>query len=57
VIEEDDDSTTAVYGNDEPFRSVLEGKVATPAVAKDFVQAVSRAGHQADAAEAKPGNK
>ena len=53
VIEKDDDSTTAIYGSNEPFRSVLEGKVATPAVAKDFVQEVSRAGHQASTAEAR----
>src|SRR5882762_6369337 len=52
VIEKDDDSTTAVYGSNEPFRSVLEGKVATPSVAKDFVHEVSRAGHQASRADA-----
>jgi lipid-binding SYLF domain-containing protein len=53
VIEKDDDSTIAVYGSNEPFRSILAGKVATPSVAKDFVHAVSRAGHQASAAEAR----
>lgn len=57
VIEQDEDSTTAVYGSNEPMRAVLGGKVATPAVAKDFVHEVSRAGHQADAAEAKEGHK
>jgi lipid-binding SYLF domain-containing protein len=53
VIEKDDDSTTAVYGSNEPFRSVLEGKVATPAVAKDFIHEVSRARHQASTADAR----
>jgi lipid-binding SYLF domain-containing protein len=57
VIEKDDDSTTAVYGSNEPFRSILAGKVATPAVAKDFVHAISRAGRQARAAEAKETKK
>ena len=53
VIEKDDDSTIAIYGSNEPFRSILAGKVATPSAAKDFVHAVSRAGHQASAAEAR----
>jgi SH3 domain-containing YSC84-like protein 1 len=49
VVEKDDDSTTAVYGENEGFKAILSGKVATPAVAKDFVHEVSRAKHQADA--------
>ena len=44
VIEKDDDSTIAIYGSNEPFRSILAGKVATPSAAKDFVHAVSGAG-------------
>ncbi len=55
VVEKDEDSTTAIYGSDQPFRSLLAGKVAAPAVAKDFMHALSRAGHQARAAEAKEG--
>jgi lipid-binding SYLF domain-containing protein len=57
VIEKDDDSTTAIYGSNEPFRETLMGKVHTPAVAEDFVQAVSHASHVARAQEAKEGNK
>jgi lipid-binding SYLF domain-containing protein len=53
VIEKDDDSTTAVYGENEGFKAILSGKVATPTVAKDFVHEISRAGHQAGAADAK----
>jgi SH3 domain-containing YSC84-like protein 1 len=43
VIEPDKDSTEAVYGQDEPFRDVLTGKVATPPVAAPFVEAVAAA--------------
>lgn len=57
VVEKDDDSTTAIYGSNEPFRSVLAGKVKSPAEAKDFMHAISRAGHQARAAEAKDDRK
>lgn len=43
VIEQDNDSTQAVYGQSEPFREVLTGKVPTPAVAAPFVEAVAAA--------------
>jgi lipid-binding SYLF domain-containing protein len=52
VIEQDNDSTKAIYGRHVDFRSSLSGKVRTPKSAAGFVSAVSAAGHQAHAAEA-----
>src|SRR5690349_2181053 len=57
VVKQDDDSTRAIYRSKLPFRTVLSGKTATPAVAAEFMRAVSAAGHQAHAAEAKEGAK
>ncbi|HLK52498.1 MAG TPA: lipid-binding SYLF domain-containing protein [Candidatus Angelobacter sp.] len=57
VIQQDNDSTTAIYGKDIAFKSVLLGKVPTPEVAAPFVHAVSTAVHTADAKEAKEGTK
>ena len=53
VVQQDDDSTKAIYRSKLPFRTVLSGKTATPAVAGEFMRAVAAAGHQAHAAEAK----
>ena len=52
VIQQDEDSTNAIYGKDAPFRSVLLGKVPTPELARPFVQSVDRAAHKADVKEA-----
>ena len=52
VIQQDSDSTTAVYGKDVAFKSVLLGKVPTPEMAKPFVQSVTTAAHMAAAQEA-----
>ncbi|HZU30326.1 MAG TPA: lipid-binding SYLF domain-containing protein [Candidatus Angelobacter sp.] len=41
VIQQDNDSTTAIYGDNVPFKSILLGKVPAPAVAQPFVQSVS----------------
>ena len=53
VIEQDSDSTTAIYGHDVGFRKVLIGDVKPPAAAAPFMSALSMAGHQAAAHEAK----
>jgi lipid-binding SYLF domain-containing protein len=53
VIEQDNDSTRAIYGKHMMFRKILSGKVATPRSADAFVKAVSEAGQQARVAEAK----
>lgn len=60
VVEQDSDSTTAIYGRDVPFRRILMGGVKRPAAAAPFMSALSLAGHQAAAHEAKeetPDNK
>jgi lipid-binding SYLF domain-containing protein len=53
VVQQDDDSTIAIYNKKVPFRRVLSGKIATPEVAAEFMEAVAAASHQARVAEAK----
>ena len=57
VIEQDNDSTRAIYGHHMMFRNILSGHASTPASADAFVKAVSEAGHQAHIAEAREDNK
>ena len=57
VIQQDDDSTRAIYGKNMRFRNILSGKVATPVSAEAFMHAVSDAGRQARIAEAKDDQK
>lgn len=51
VVEQDNDSTRAIYGKNVTFRRILSGKVSTPGSADAFLKAVSDAGHQAHIAE------
>ena len=53
VVEQDNDSTIAIYGSHKRFRNILSGRVATPRSADAFVRAVTEAGQQAKIAEAK----
>jgi lipid-binding SYLF domain-containing protein len=53
VVEQDNDSTRAVYGKHMEFRNILSGKVATPKSAEAFMKAVAEAREQAHIAEAK----
>ncbi len=57
VVEQDNDSTRAIYGKDMMFRDILSGHASTPASGAAFVAAVSTAGHQAHIAEAREDNK
>jgi SH3 domain-containing YSC84-like protein 1 len=57
VVQQDSDSTISVYGRDVSFKSVLQGKVATPAIAKAFMKAVADAAHKAKIQEARDGEK
>ena len=57
VIEQDNDSTRAIYRKHMMFRNILSGRVSTPASAQDFVNAVSEAGHQAHVAEVREDKK
>src|SRR5580693_4106158 len=55
VVEQDNDSTHAIYGKHMMFRNILSGKVAAPRSADAFMKAVSEAGQQAKIADAKQG--
>jgi len=57
VVQQDDDSTRAIYHKKLPFRTVLSGKTATPEVAAEFMKAVSGASRQARVAEIKEETK
>jgi lipid-binding SYLF domain-containing protein len=52
VIQQDNDSTIALYGKHVEFRPILSGKISTPEGAEAFMHAVKEAGHQAAIAEA-----
>src|SRR5579864_3225841 len=57
VVQQDDDSTRAIYGKNMKFRNILSGKDSTPKSADAFMKAVSEAGQQAHIAEAKEHKK
>ena len=57
VVEQDNDSTQAIYGKHMTFRNILSGKAATPKSADAFLKAVSNAGQQAHLAEMKEDSK
>jgi lipid-binding SYLF domain-containing protein len=57
VVEQDNDSTRAIYGEKIEFRNILSGKVATPTSAEPFMKAVAEAREQARIAEAKENTK
>ena len=57
VVQQDDDSTRAIYGKNMEFRNILSGRVATPKSADAFLKAVSDAGQQAHIAELKEDKK
>jgi lipid-binding SYLF domain-containing protein len=57
VVEQDNDSTRAIYGKNMTFRNILSGKASTPKSADAFMKAVSDAGQQAHIAEIKEDKK
>jgi lipid-binding SYLF domain-containing protein len=57
VVEQDNDSTRAIYGKHMTFRNILSGKVPTPRSAEVFIKAVSDAGQQARIEEASEDKK
>src|ERR1700726_2228205 len=57
VVEQDNDSTEAIYGKEMKFHSILSGKAHTPKSAAAFMQAVADAGHQAHVAEVREDRK
>src|SRR5216683_4272947 len=52
VVQQDNDSTRAIYGKNMRFRNILLGEVAAPAPAAPFLRAVAEISHQARAQEA-----
>jgi lipid-binding SYLF domain-containing protein len=56
VVEQDNDSTRAIYGKGMSFRTILSGKASAPKSTSEFMEAVSRAGQKAAAAEANEKN-
>jgi SH3 domain-containing YSC84-like protein 1 len=57
VVQQDNDSTRAIYHKHMEFRDILSGRASTPHSGEAFLQAVSEAGHQAHIAEAREDNK
>jgi lipid-binding SYLF domain-containing protein len=57
VVQQDDDSTRAIYGKNMTFRKILSGKASTPKSADAFMKAVSEAGQQAHIAESREDRK
>src|SRR5882672_4899590 len=51
MVQEDNDSTVAIYGKDTKFKAILSGQTETPRVADAFVRAVADAAHQSKVAE------
>ena len=48
MVEQDNDSTRAIYGKHMMFRNILSGKATTPKGDAAFLKAVSDVGQQAD---------
>lgn len=57
VVEQDADSTRAIYGRDSSFRSVLSGRVRAPKSTRHFLQVVGEMGRAGTLAEAQPGQQ
>ncbi|HVM94330.1 MAG TPA: lipid-binding SYLF domain-containing protein [Terriglobales bacterium] len=57
VVEQDDDSTRAIYGKHMRFRNILSGQASTPKSADAFLKAISEASQSAKIADAKEDKK
>jgi len=57
VVEQDADSTRAIYGRDRSFRSILSGRVHAPRSTQSFMQAVVEIGHTGTIADANQGQQ
>lgn len=53
VVEQDKDSTRAIYGSDPSFHAVLSGEVRPPSSTRKFLKAIAEAAHTSAVAEAK----
>ncbi len=57
VVEQDADSTRAIYGRDPSFRSILSGNVRAPKSTLSFRRAIAETAHTSAAAETNPDKK
>ncbi len=57
VVEQDADSTRAIYGRDRSFRSILSGDVHAPRSTQSFLRVVAEMGRAGTIAEANPGQQ
>jgi SH3 domain-containing YSC84-like protein 1 len=57
VVQQDDDSTRAIYGRERSFRAILSGKVRAPKSTAGFMEAIARTNRVAAIAEAKSASK
>jgi len=53
VVEQDEDSTRAIYGSNPSFHAVLSGEVPAPKSTLNFLKAISQVAHTSAVAEAK----
>jgi SH3 domain-containing YSC84-like protein 1 len=51
VVEQDNDSTRAIYGHNQSFRSILSGEVAAPKSTLSFMGAIEKTSHASAVAE------
>lgn len=54
VVEQDADSTRAIYGSDPSFRTILSGRARAPKSTLSFIRAVTETGREGTIAEANP---
>jgi lipid-binding SYLF domain-containing protein len=57
VVEQDNDSTHAIYGRDRSFQAILSGKVSAPKSTLSFMKAIAQTDHASTIAEAKEDKK
>jgi SH3 domain-containing YSC84-like protein 1 len=56
AITQDKDETRLLYGREEPFDAILEGKVAPPSASQPFLAAVKKYSTQAESQAQRPGD-
>ena len=54
MVEQDNDSTRAIYGRDRSFQAILSRKVRAPKSTMGFMKTIAETDHAATIAEAKP---
>jgi len=52
VVQQDDDSTFAIYGRNASFHSILAGEVRAPKSTRNFMKAITEIAHASEIAEA-----